>query len=78
MSPIIRLGKSGYASRVQRRGQALRRIMRLDEPSLGQILFRRTTGGSSSGRIMHLSPVFILETHKKVNFKLFAKVRPDG
>lgn len=52
--------------------------MRLDEPSFGQILLRRTTEGSSSGRIMHLSPVFVLKTHKKVNFKLFAKVRPDG
>lgn len=48
------------------------------EPSFGQIFLRRTTEGSSSGSIMHLSPVVILETHKKVNFKLFAKVRPDS
>lgn len=77
MRLIIHRGESGYASRVQRRGQA-RGIMRLDEPSFGQILLPRTTEGSSSRRIMHLSPVFILETHKRVNFKLFAKVRPDG
>ena len=40
-----------------------RRIMRLDEVSFEIRLGRRTTKGSSSGRIMHLVPVFILETH---------------
>ena len=37
--------------------------MRLDEVSLGLRLERRTTNGSSSGRIMRLVLVFILETH---------------
>ena len=40
-----------------------RRIMRLDELSFEIRLERRTTKGSSSGRIMRLVPVFILETH---------------
>ena len=39
------------------------RIMRLDELSFETRLERHTTKGSSSGRIMHLVPVFILETH---------------
>ena len=39
------------------------RIMRLDELSFETRLERPTTKGSSSGRIMHLVPVFILETH---------------
>ena len=37
--------------------------MRLDELSFGVRLEQRTTKGSSSGRIMRLVPVFILETH---------------
>ena len=37
--------------------------MRMDEFSLEIGLARRTTKGSSSGRIMRLVPVFILETH---------------
>ena len=40
-----------------------RRIMGLDELSFEIRLERRTTKGSSSGRIMRLLPVFILETH---------------
>ena len=39
---------------------------------------RRSTKGSSSGRIMRLVPVFILETHNQTNYKMFAGVRPDG
>ena len=39
------------------------RIMRLDELSFEIRLERRTTKGSSSGRIIRLVPVFILETH---------------
>ena len=43
----------------------------------GQTLFeirleRRTTKGSSFGRIMRLVPIFILETHNQTNFKMFA------
>ena len=38
----------------------------------------RTTKGSSSGRIMRLVPVFILETHNQTNSKMFAQFRPDG
>ena len=34
--------------------------------------------GSSSGRIMRLAPVFILETYNQTNYKTFAQVRPDG
>ena len=37
--------------------------MRLDELSFETRLQRRTTKGSSSGRIMRVVPVFILETH---------------
>ena len=37
--------------------------MRLNERSFEIRLERRTTKGSSSGRIMRLVPVFILETH---------------
>ena len=46
--------------------------MRLDEPSFEIRLERRTTKGSSSGRIMRLVPVFILETHNQTNYKVFA------
>ena len=40
-------------------------------------LERRTTKGSSFGRIMRLVLVFILETHNQTNDKMFAQVRPD-
>ena len=40
-----------------------RRIKHLDELSFEIRLERRTTKGSSSGRIMRLVPVFILETY---------------
>ena len=53
-----------------------RRIMRLDESSFEIRLERRTTKGSSSGRVMRLMPVFILETHNQTNYKMFAQVRP--
>ena len=53
-------------------------IMRLDELFFEILLERRTTTGSSSGRIMHLVPVFILETHNQTNYKMFPRVRPDG
>ena len=62
---------SGYASQVLR-------IMRLEELSFEIRLERRTTKGSSSGRITRLVPVFILETHNQTNYKIFAQVRPDG
>ena len=52
--------------------------MRLDELSFKIRLERRTTKGSSSGRIMRLVPVFILETHNQTNYKMLAQVRPDG
>ena len=52
--------------------------MRLDELFFEILLERRTTIGSSSGRIMHLVPVFILETHNQTNYKMFPRVRPDG
>ena len=53
-------------------------IMRLDELSFEICLERRTTKGSSSGRIKRLAPVFILETNNQTNYKMFAQVRPDG
>ena len=37
-----------------------------------------TTNGSSSGRIMRLVPVLILETHNQTNYNMFAQVRPHG
>ena len=52
--------------------------MRLDELSFEIRLERRTTKAGSSGRIMRLMPVFILETHNQTNYKLFAQIRPDG
>ena len=55
-----------------------RRIMRLGVPSFVIRLERRTTNSSSSGRIMRLTPVFILQTHNQTNFKMFAEVCPDG
>ena len=55
-----------------------RRIVRLDELSFEIRLERRTTKGSSSGRVMRLVPVFIPETHNQTNYKMFAQVRPDG
>ena len=50
--------------------------MRLDELSFEIRLERHTTKGSSSGSIMHLVPVFILETDNQMNYKMFAEVRP--
>ena len=50
----------------------------LDKLSFLIRLERRTTKGSSSGRILRLVPVFILETHNQTNYKMFAQVRPDG
>ena len=44
-----------------------KRIVRLDELSFEIRLEQRTTRGSSSGRIMRLVPVFILETHNQTN-----------
>ena len=41
-------------------------------------LERRSSKGNSSGRIMRLVHVFILETHNQTNYKIFAQVRPDG
>ena len=41
-------------------------------------LEKRTTKGSSSGRILCLVPVFVLEMHNQANYKMFAQVRPDG
>ena len=41
-------------------------------------LERRITKGSSTGRIMRLVPVFILETHNPDELQIFAQVRPDG
>ena len=55
-----------------------RRIIRLDELSFEVRLERRATKGSSSGRIMRLMPVLIIETHNQANYKMFAQVRPDG
>ena len=51
--------------------------MRPDELSFEIHLERRTTKGSSSGRIMRLVPVFILEMHNQMNYRMFAQVRPD-
>ena len=36
-------------------------------------LEQRTTKGNSSGRIMRLVPVFILETHNQTNYKCLPK-----
>ena len=54
--------------------------MLLDELSFEIRLERRTTKGSSSGRIMRLVPVFMLEAHNpdQTNYKMFAQVRPNG
>ena len=57
------LSSSGYASQLSSIKTGTRRIMRLNEFSLEIRLEGRTTKGSSSGRIMRLVPVFILETH---------------
>ena len=53
-------------------------IMRLDEVSFEIRLERRSTKGSSPGRIMRLAPVLILETQNQTNYKMFAEVCPDG
>ena len=55
-----------------------RRILRQVELSFEIRLERRTTKGSSSGHIIRLVPVFILETHNQTNYKMFAQVRPNG
>ena len=52
--------------------------MRLGELSFEIRLERRIRKGSSSGLIMRLVPVFVLETHKQTNNKMFAQVRQDG
>ena len=52
--------------------------MRLDELSFVRRLERRTTKGCSSGRIMRLVPVLILETRNQTNYEMFAEVRLDG
>ena len=52
-------------------------IMHLDEVSFEIRLERRSTKGSSSGRIMRLAPVFILETQNQTSYKMFAEVCPD-
>ena len=41
---------------------------RLNELSFEIRLERHTTKGSSSGRIMRLVPVFVLETHNQTNY----------
>ena len=46
----------------------IRCIMRLDELSFEMRLERRTTKGSSSGRIMRLVPAFTLEAHNQTNY----------
>ena len=46
----------------------IRCIKRLDQLSFEIRLERRTTKGSSSGRIMRLVPAFILETHNQTNY----------
>ena len=48
--------------------------MRLDELSFEVRLERRSTKGSSSGRIMRLK----LETHNQMNYKMFVQVRAGG
>ena len=51
-------------------------ITRLGELSCEVRLEQRTTKGSSSGRIMRLEPVFILEKHNQSKYKVIAQVRP--
>ena len=55
-----------------------RRILRQVELSFEIRLERRTTKGSSSGSIIRLAPVFILETHNPDELQMFGQVRPDG
>ena len=50
-----------------------RRIIRLDELSSVARLERRTKEGSSSTRIMHLVPVFTLETNNQTNNECLPK-----
>ena len=54
-------------------GFKTRRIMRLDKLSYKIRLEQRTTKGSLSERIMHLVPVFILDTHNQTNYKCLPK-----
>ena len=51
--------------------------MRLHELSFEMLVERHTTKGSSSGRIMRVVLVFILETHNQMNHRMFSQVRPD-
>ena len=51
--------------------------MHLDEISFEIRLEGGTMIGSSSGRIMRLAPVLILETHNQTNYKMFGQVGPD-
>ena len=51
-----------------------KRIVRLDELSFEIRLKQRLTKGSSSGRIMRLVPLFILETHNQTNYKWLPKL----
>ena len=48
--------------------------MRMNKLSFVRLLERRTTKGSSPGRIMRLVPVLILETRNQTNYKVFAQV----
>ena len=56
---------SGDASRVQRRVQD------------ALFVWTNYLSGSSSGRIMSLVPVFMLETRNQTSYKIFAQVRSD-
>ena len=55
-----------------------RRVTRLDELLFETRLERRISKSSSSGRVTRLMPFFILETDNRMNYKMFAKARPDG
>ena len=80
---IIRLDELGQTFLVRlvmrmKYKDGTRRVMRLDELSFKIRLERRITKVSSSGRIMRLVPVFILQTHNQTNYKMFALFCPDG
>ena len=51
--------------------------MHLDEISFEIHLEGGTMISSSSGRIMHLVPILILETHNQTNYKISGQVGPD-
>ena len=61
--PAVAVETSRSATLTYDRFYTRERVMRLDEPSFETRLERRTTKGRSSGRMMRLMPVFILETH---------------